>query len=338
MLILQQMLVLFFIMLAGFFAQQKQILDEDACKKVSWIVVNIANPAMILSSVTGESRIQPGEIAVTILIALLMFLSLMILASFLPVVLHVDKSQYGVYRVMTVFSNIGFMGFPILSALYGKESLLYAALFVLIYNVLIYTYGILCLNPKPGDGKEGRESEGTVNLPSCSACPPAGSMAIWQWFAASGKRIVDVGVLASLGALVLYFGDIPLPGMLVQVFEMFADLTAPLSMMVIGASFGQMSLKDMAGDVKLLVFSAVKLLAVPISGMWVVSRFVDSPVLLGVCMVMLATPVGSMTAMLAQQYDCDSELASKGVALTTLLSVAAIPLVAAVCRGMGIAV
>ena len=94
----------------------------------------------------------------------------------------------------------------------------------------------------------------------------------------------------------------------------------------------------MAGDVKLLVFSAVKLLAVPISGMWVVSRFVDSPVLLGVCMVMLATPVGSMTAMLAQQYDCDSELASKGVALTTLLSVAAIPLVAAVCRGMGIAV
>lgn len=337
MLILQQMLVLFFIMLAGFFAQQKQILDEDACKKVSWIVVNIANPAMILSSVTGESRIQPGELAVTILIALLMFLSLMILASFLPVVLHVDKPQYGVYRVMTVFSNIGFMGFPILSALYGKESLLYAALFVLIYNVLIYTYGILCLNPRPGDG-----SARAVNLPSRPACPPADRKAIPLWkpgtFIAGLKKIVNVGVLASLGALVLYFGDIPLPGMLVQVFEMFADLTAPLSMMVIGASFGQMSLKDMAGDVKLLVFSAIKLLAVPISGMWAISRFVGNPVLLGVCMVMLATPVGSMTAMLAQQYDCDSELASKGVAVTTLLSVAAIPLVAAVCRGMGIAV
>ncbi len=338
MLILQQMLVLFFIMLAGFFAQKKQILDEDACKKVSWIVVNIANPAMILFSVAGESQIQPGELAVTTFIAVLMFLCLMVLAAFLPGVLHVDKSQYGVYRVMTVFSNIGFMGFPILSALYGKGSLLYAALFVLIYNVLIYTYGILCLNPRPGDGKEGRGSVRTANLPSRSARCPARSMAIRQWFIASGKRIVNVGVLASLGALVLYFGNIPLPGMLVQVFEMFADLTAPLSMMVIGASFGQMSLKDMVGDVKLLVFSAIKLLVVPISGMWVVSRFVDNPVLLGVCMVMLATPVGSMTAMLAQQYDCDSELASQGVALTTLLSVAAIPLVAAVCRWMGIVV
>ncbi len=313
MLILQQMLALFLIMLAGFFAEQKNILDEDTCKKISWIVVNIANPAMILSSVSGESRIQPGELAVTSLIAMLMFLCLMILASFLPGILRVDKSQYGVYRVMTVFSNIGFMGFPILSALYGKESLLYAALFVLIYNVLIYTYGIICLNPKP--------SEGSRSMVKTSL-----------------KKIGNVGVLASLGALVLYFGNFPLPDMVSQVFDMFANLTAPLSMMVIGASLGQMSVKDMARDVKLLVFSVIKLLVIPVSGMWILSRFLENPVLLGVCMVMLATPVGSMTAMLAQQYECDSELASKGVALTTLLSVAAIPLVAAVCRAMGISV
>lgn len=313
MLILQQMLALFLIMLAGFFTEQKNILDEDTCKKISWIVVNIANPAMILSSVSGESRIQPGELAVTSLIAMLMFLCLMILASFLPGILRVDKSQYGVYRVMTVFSNIGFMGFPILSALYGKESLLYAALFVLIYNVLIYTYGIICLNPKP--------SEGSRSMVKTSL-----------------KKIGNVGVLASLGALVLYFGNFSLPDMVSQVFDMFANLTAPLSMMVIGASLGQMSVKDMARDVKLLVFSVIKLLVIPVSGMWILSRFLENPVLLGVCMVMLATPVGSMTAMLAQQYECDSELASKGVALTTLLSVAAIPLVAAVCRAMGISV
>lgn len=313
MLILQQMLALFLIMLAGFFAEQKNILDEDTCKKISWIVVNIANPAMILSSVSGESRIQPGELAVTSLIAMLMFLCLMILASFLPGILRVDKSQYGVYRVMTVFSNIGFMGFPILSALYGKESLLYAALFVLIYNVLIYTYGIICLNPKP--------SEGSRSMVKTSL-----------------KKIGNVGVLASLGALVLYFGNFSLPDMVSQVFDMFANLTAPLSMMVIGASLGQMSVKDMARDVKLLVFSVIKLLVIPVSGMWILSRFLENPVLLGVCMVMLATPVGSMTAMLAQQYECDSELASKGVALSTLLSVAAIPLVAAVCRAMGISV
>ena len=326
MLILQQMLVLFFIMLAGFFAQQKQILDEDACKKVSWIVVNIANPAMILSSVTGESRIQPGEIAVTILIALLMFLSLMILASFLPVVLHVDKSQYGVYRVMTVFSNIGFMGFPILSALYGKESLLYAALFVLIYNVLIYTYGILCLNPKPGDGKEGRESEGTVNLPSCSACPPAGSMAIWQWFAASGKRIVNVGVLASLGALVLYFGDIPLPGMLVQVFEMFADLTAPLSMMVIGISLAGMPLGKIFREKRLYGYVALRHVLIPIAFGWILKGLACDREMAGTFVLLAAMPVANLPLMLCEENGVDGTLLSKGIVLSTLFSLITIPL------------
>lgn len=313
MLVLQQMMALFLVMVAGFFAQQKGILDESACKKVSWIVVNIANPAMVLSSVSGEGRIQPGEMAVTGMISIGMFLSLIGLALVLPKILHVAREQYGVYRVMTVFSNIGFMGFPILTALYGKKSLLYAAMFVLAYNVLVYTYGVLCLDPK-----EHKASSGIVL--ECL------------------KKIGNVGVLASLGALALYFGDIPLPAMCSQVFDMLADMTAPLSMMVIGASFGQMPVLEMATDLRLLVFSGIKLLLIPIGGMWILSRFVDNSMLLGVCMVMLATPVGSMTAMLAQQYSCDSELASKGVALTTLLSVATIPLVSAACRGMGISI
>ncbi len=310
MLILQQMVVLFLVMLAGFFAERKKVLDEGACKKISWIVVNIANPAMILSSVSGGNRIQPEELAVTVFIAAAMFLCLMLAAAVLPIALHVEKPQYGVYRVMTVFSNIGFMGFPILSALYGKESLLYAALFVLIYNVLIYTYGILCLDAK----QEGRAGM----LPDTL------------------KKIGNVGVLASLGALALYFENVQVPELFAQVFDMFANLTAPLSMMVIGASFGQMSLQDMAKDVRLLVFSAIKLVGIPVLGMAAISKFVENPTLLGVCLVMLATPVGSMTAMLAQQYECDSELASKGVAFTTLLSVATIPAVAAICRFLSI--
>ena len=52
--------------------------------------------------------------------------------------------------------------------------------------------------------------------------------------------------------------------------------------------------------------------------------------LLNVFMIMLATPAGAMTAMLAQEYDGDYALASKAVALTTVLSVITIPMVSAV--------
>ena len=65
--------------------------------------------------------------------------------------------------------------------------------------------------------------------------------------------------------------------------------------------------------------------------MQAVVRVIDNEMLCGVCMVMLATPAASMTAMLAQQYGDEEsgEQAAKGVALTTLLSVVTIPIVSA---------
>ena len=76
-----------------------------------------------------------------------------------------------------------------------------------------------------------------------------------------------------------------------------------------------------------MAYVVVKLLVIPVLGVLIIRQFVSNDVICGVCMVMLATPVGSMTAMLAQQYDGDYEMASKGVALTTVLSVVTMPLV-----------
>ena len=100
-------------------------------------------------------------------------------------------------------------------------------------------------------------------------------------------------------------------------------------MMIIGASLAVMDVKRLFTDGKLLAFSVIKLLLVPIAGLFIIARFVENPVILGVCMVMLATPVGSMNAMLAQQYDGITRLPPKGLRLTTILSVATMPLIAA---------
>ncbi|MEI3044055.1 MAG: hypothetical protein V8T64_15590 [Roseburia intestinalis] len=61
-----------------------------------------------------------------------------------------------------------------------------------------------------------------------------------------------------------------------------------------------------------------------IAGTWIIKQFVDDPMILGVCMVMLATPVGSMPA---QQYDGNYDLAARGVALTAILAVVTMPVV-----------
>lgn len=303
MILLQQMIVLFLIMMVGFVCRRTGILNKDASKLLSGIVVNVANPALILSSsMNPETTIEGKELALTFGLAIGLYLIYLLLAEIIPRVMRIESDDFGVYKVMTVFSNIGFMGFPLLSAMYGSESLLYASLFTIPYNILIYTYGVSALVKHEKVAEEKRDRI--------------------QW-----SKIFNIGVIACILALILYFTRLPMPAVMENVVDTLGSLTAPLSMIVIGDAMSQMKLKELFADKKLMLFSGIKLLVIPIIALVFVKMLDMSPMLTGVCMVMLATPVGSMTAMLAQQYDGNYELASKGVALTTLLSVITMPIV-----------
>lgn len=308
MLLLGQMAVLFLLMGIGYLCYRKSIITDEVSKKLSAIVVNIANPALVLTGCLGEEKIQGKELLTTVIIIVAVYLALLLIAQVLPILLQVEKRSRGTYRAMTVFSNIGFMGFPVVAALYGNGAILYAALFTIPYNVLIYTYGISAMSAgdKSDHEKGAGENSGISFLLG---------------------RILNVGVIACIITMIIYFFRIPVPKVAADTITHLSNLTAPLSMMVIGASLATIDLKKLFMDVRLLFFSIIKLLVIPMVGMLLIRQFVDNDIICGVCLVMLATPVGSMTAMLAQQYDGDYEMASKGVALTTILSVATIPLV-----------
>ncbi len=299
MLLLQQMMILFFLMMIGYMLKRKGIIDTDTCKKLSWIVVHIANPALILSgSIERSEPVQLQVLCLCMGIAVVMFGGLIVAGYIVAGILHVPEKSRGVFRIMMVFSNIGFMGFPVIRAVYGSDALIYASLFLIPYNILLYTYGIRDMK-----GKD-RNEEGVL------------------W-----RKILNAGVVSSLLSLMIAVFQIQVPQFAAGTVSSLSNLAAPLSMIVIGASMTEIRVCGLFTDWKLLVFSAIKLLAVPVAGMLLLSLFVSDRMLLGVCLVMLSTPVGSMTAMLAQQYGGDYELDARGVALTTLLSVGTMPLV-----------
>lgn len=303
MLLLEQMVVLFLLMGIGFYCYKKGMITDESSKRLSAIVVNIANPAMVLTGCMGDSKIKGQELLQVAFLIVLIYGTLLILALFIPKLLNIPARSAGTYRAMTIFSNIGFMGFPVISALYGREALLYASLFTIPYNVLIYTYGVSAMTTGAG----GKEESGKMGF--------------------SWNRVLNAGVIACIITIIVYLLQLPVPTFVETTVTHLSNLTAPLSMMVIGASLATINLKKLFTDVKLLLFSAIKLLIIPVAGVLIIRQFVSNEMICGVCMVMLATPVGSMTAMLAQQYDGDYEMASKGVALTTVLSVITMPIV-----------
>ena len=66
MVMLQQMIVMFLMMAVGYLCYRKQILTEEVSKKVSAIVVNVANPCMILSSALTDQQMQGKELVQTL--------------------------------------------------------------------------------------------------------------------------------------------------------------------------------------------------------------------------------------------------------------------------------
>lgn len=296
MLLLQQMLIFFLIMLVGYICRKIKVFGETTGKMISGIVINIGNPALIIASGMNPETLEHKEkLLVTLGVALIFFAIMFVIAELIPRLLRADREDYGAYQVMTIFSNIGFMGYPLLDAMYGSEAVIHAAIFNLLYSVLIYTYGIRKMKTD-------------------------GSMEKLSW-----RQFVNVGVISCVIAVILYISNLPVPALFEDTANRIGAITGPLSMLVIGDSLAQIRLKDLFTDVRLLIFSGLKLLLVPAVLLWGLGFFITDPLFRGVCLVMTATPVGSMTVMLAQQYGGDYRLTSKGVALTTVLSVATMP-------------
>ncbi len=338
MIVLQQMIILFLLIIVGFICSRIGILDDVGSKRVSSIVVHVANPALILSAgINPESTLRGTDLLKTFGLSLAVFAILIIIAQILPRILRVPVSERSAYQVMMVFSNIGFMGFPLISAVYGSDALLSASLFLIPYNVLIYTYGI---NLIKAGGREARKEaafrgEGG-RIPERDFEAAADGHVMEQELDSAEekqsvtdllKKVFNIGVIACILTLILYMTRCPVPYIIEETVDHLSGLTAPLSMMVIGASISKINVKKLLQDWKLVVYILIKLLLIPAAGVLILKNAGISYALLGAYAVILAAPVGSMTVMLAQEYDGNDELASKGVALSTLLSVVTIPLV-----------
>lgn len=296
MILLQQMVIFAIIMGIGYFLSRKDILDDVTTKKMSWLVANVANPAMILSGAANREGVVSKDVIFVLLFSFCLYFVLMVVAKGIVAVLC-KKEHAGMYKVLLVFSNMGFMGLPLASELYGGKAIVYLSIFLIPFNVLMYTYGVSCYVTKE------EQSQGNTL-----------------------KKIINPGTVAGVITLLLCVFAVPVPGLFAQLFDMVGSLTGPLCMMLIGASFKTINIKEMLQDVRLLVYTAMKLILLPLAVMLVLKLMLHDIMLLRVCFIVMATPAASLSVILAKQYDMDDSIAAKAVALTTLCSVLTMPL------------
>jgi predicted permease len=303
--VFQQMIIFVILMAVGAVARRCGILTPENQPQLTKLVVNVAYPAIILSGVTGEgARIGGSELLTACAVILGMLALLLVCARILPKLMGYPEGQQGAVDVMFVFTNIGFMGVPMIDSLYGKDALIYMTVLLIPFNLLFYSYVQLRLR--------GTKGENAFTL----------------------RSLLNPGMAACVLAIVLYVADVRLPYVVSAPIRMLGSMTAPLAMMLLGSFLLETRWRTLL-SVRGFVFAAVKMLALPIAITLALRLVTDNTYLLAVCMAALATPSGNVIPLLAALYNKEAyPVTVEGVAITTAVSVVTMPLVA-MAAGLG---
>ncbi len=300
MVVFQTMLKLFLLLILGFALFKCHIFDEYTNKKISALIVNVASPMLIISSIAGVEGSNKSIVFLMIGAGILMYIGFIILGKIINRIFPFPKKDWPVYECMVVFANTGFMGYPVLLDVFGQEAVFYASLIHMAFNFFVYTYAIMCLT-------KGDDSEFKLNF----------------------KQLLTPGIILIFVGIFIYLFDIQLPSVLMDTINSVGSLTAPLSMMMIGSSLAVYPIKDSFTDWRSYVFAFVRLMIVPFVTMIMCRLLHIDAYYANITIITNAMPVGSMVLMLATQYNANVKIVTRNIVVSTLLSVITIPIVVA---------
>jgi predicted permease len=303
-----QMLVLLAMMMIGYFIYRKKWISDDGASSLSRMVVNIFNPLLVIGGVLGDtSQISFQNLLTNLELILLYFVVLVLFSFVLLLVLRPRRELRSIYLLMATFSNLGFMGIPVARSLYGDEAVVYVSFYILVYNLLVYTYGMALTR------RAAREKNGT----------PAEKLSLTD----SLHRMMNPGVAGSLIAIVILASGLTFPSCVVTFCDYMGNTTIPLSMIMIGFSIAKADLKTYLKDVRIYAFTVLRMIVLPILFVFLMKPFALDTTVLGVFILELSMPVGSIIGLMAQENHADADYCMKGTVLTTLASILTIPLV-----------
>lgn len=293
-----QIVSLFLIMIVGYVMYKRNVIDDAATIRYTKLIINISLPSQIITAfISNQGIVSNKEVLTVFGITIVAYAVYAIIGLIFVALTRVPKSKRGTYMFMTMFGNVGFMGFPVITAIFGEEALIYAVIFMVIFNVLVYSFGILLINTN----EENRGFQ--------------------------VKKLINMPFIAATLSIILYFANIKLPSVVMNSLDFMGNVTTPVAMLILGATVATMPIKELFDEWRIYLFIVVKLVIMPVVAIFFMQFVEVSELIRGTVIVLSATPVATNATMLAIEYGGDTKLTSKGIFFTTILCVISIPLI-----------
>ncbi len=291
------MVILFTIVVLGYALCKLGYMGDKFDQKLSSIVIDVTCPALILSSVMGAELPDRSLILPLLGIGFLTYILLLVFGFWVPRFVAKSRDEQGMIGFALMFANVGFIGYPIVSAIFGPKAVFYAALLNIPNTFFIFTAGVMLV-------------KGEHNMKSLSA-----------------KVLFSPAMVAAFVAALMVAFSVRTPDIIARPVTMVGNITIPAALMVIGSSMARLPLKEIIGSPKVYVASLLRLVVVPLS-VYFLFRFCGvSDVINNINTVIIAMPVASYGTMFCLKYGRNPSLMTEMTFVTTLGSILTIPLI-----------
>lgn len=293
----KQVLELFVLIISGIFLYKKNIIREDGKKLLSDILIKFVVPCMIINSYMGKFNDEVldniGKSFIYSIILCVLGIVISLAVSFV-----VSDEHKGIFRFACSFSNAAYMGFPLIQAMYGSEGVLYASVYVTVFNILLWTVGIVYVS----ESMSFKEL-----LKKIVTCPPIISVAI---------------------GLVIFLARIPVADVLKDTFNVVGGMNTPLSMIITGITISQFPLLSILKDKRVYFTVILRMFIIPVICTLVMYLIHARGMVAVITIILEACPCAAITTLFAIKFGHDQKLAVGAVTLSTLISIITLPCLA----------
>ncbi len=293
--VLQQTIIMFIIVIIGALCYKFKLITDDGKKQLSTLVMYIVNPLLIFLAYQTDFRqdllIGLGWVAA---MAAITYAAFMLIAQF--IIKDKKNREAAIERFSIIYSNCGFMGTPLIFGVFGSEGVVLQNGFITVFNLCVWTHGIMTMKGER-DGKS-----------------------ILKAFKAPA-------LIAVLLGLICFFLQLRIPEIPLTALNHIAEMTTPLAMLVAGASIAASDILKCLKNPRVYLVAFLKLIAFPLVGLFLI-LFLPAPENAKlITLIEIACPTATIGMMFAITFNKNSEYCSQIFAVTTLLSMATLPLI-----------
>jgi len=304
--IINQIAYLAILVLVGFVASKIGIIREETRDQLVRIIFNITLPLLLVTNFS-KLDLTPEILRNSLILILISFLVIILMLLFgliSSTFFSLKHEQKSVFIAHHGFGNILYIGFPVVSALFGDMGLFYASIYAFVSIMLLWTVGIYVITRKGG-------------MP----------------FTESIRKMINPNSVAILLGFLLFVLKVSIPDVILQPFMSLGGTTIYLSMIYIGALLGLMKIKGIFTNPLVYLTSINKNILIPVLLIFMFSFLGNKllasidPIIISVVIIEAAMPCMANVVIVAKIFKVDDQLATSNVFMSTLLSIITLPLI-----------